>query len=115
LHGGYPNVLLHQDASKKDRPPSEPAPVARQCLHRPEHLRQTQLRLQKDPPKLHGTYYRWTGIIAGKRTTKTISQQEAAECQKRIRHYRALQKKVGQLVKQSLKKAPWNERPLKHQ
>jgi hypothetical protein len=64
---------------------------------------------------LHGAYYRWTGIIAGKRTTKTISQQEAAECQKRIRHYRALQKKVGQLVKQSLKKAPWHERPLKHQ
>jgi hypothetical protein len=70
---------------------------------------------KKRPPKLHGTYYRWTGIIDGKRTTKTISQQEAAECEKRIRHYRALQKKVGQLVKQSLKKAPWNERPLKHQ
>ncbi len=70
---------------------------------------------KKDPPKLHGAYYRWTGIISGKRTTKTISQQEAAECQKRIRRYRALQKKVGQLVKQSIKKAPWNERPLKHQ
>ena len=70
---------------------------------------------KEDPPKLHGIYYRWTGIIAGKRTTKTISQQEATECQKRIRHYRALQKRVGQLVKQSLKKAPWNERPLKHQ
>jgi len=47
--------------------------------------------------------------------TKTISQQEAAECQKRIRHYRALQKKVSRIVKQSLTKAPWNERPLKHQ
>jgi hypothetical protein len=67
------------------------------------------------PPKLHGIYYRWTGIIAGKRTTKTISQREASECQKRIRNYRALQKQVGQLVKQSLKKAPWNDRPLKHQ
>jgi len=69
---------------------------------------------KEEPPKLHGTYYRWTGFIAGKRTTKTISQPEASECQKRIRNYRALQKQVGQLVKHSLKKAPWNERPLKH-
>ena len=68
---------------------------------------------KEDPPKLHGTYYRWTGIIAGKRTTKTISQREAKECQKRIRSYRALQKQVGKLLKQSLKKAPWNDRALK--
>jgi hypothetical protein len=27
------------------------------------------------PAKLHGTYHRWTGFIAGKRTTKTISKQ----------------------------------------
>ncbi len=26
------------------------------------------------PPKLHGTYYRWTGFLKGKRTTKTISK-----------------------------------------
>jgi Family of unknown function (DUF6788) len=69
---------------------------------------------KEEPPTLHGIYYRWTGIIAGKRTTKTISQREATECQKRIRNYRALQKQVGRLLKQSLKKAPWNERPLTH-
>jgi len=70
---------------------------------------------KEDPPKLHGTYYRWTGIIEGKRTTKTISKEEASECQKRIRNYRNLQKQVDHLVKQSIKKAPWNERPLKNQ
>jgi hypothetical protein len=69
---------------------------------------------KEDPPKLHGTYYRWTGIIEGKRTTKTISKEEASECQKRIRNYRNLQKQVDHIVKQSIKKAPWNERPLKN-
>ena len=70
---------------------------------------------KEDPPKLHGTYYRWTGIIEGKRTTKTISKEEASECQKRIRNYRNLQKQVDHIVKQSIKKAPWNDRPLKQQ
>jgi hypothetical protein len=63
------------------------------------------------PPKLHGRYYRWTGFIQGKRTTKTISPQEARECQKRIRNYRALQNKINQLLRQALQHAPWNERP----
>src|SRR5215831_516948 len=31
------------------------------------------------PAKLHGTYYRWTGFIAGQRTTKTISKQQAED------------------------------------
>jgi hypothetical protein len=69
---------------------------------------------KKDPPKLHGTYYRWTGIIAGKRTTKTISKDEACECLERIRNYRNLQKQVDYLIQQSLNKAPWNERPLRN-
>src|SRR2546429_207776 len=30
------------------------------------------------PPKLHGTYYRWTGFLEGKRTTKTISKETAS-------------------------------------
>ena len=63
------------------------------------------------PPKLHGLYYRWTGFIQGKRTTKTLSPPEARECQKRIRNYRALQRKIGQLLRQALQHAPWNQRP----
>jgi hypothetical protein len=29
------------------------------------------------PPKLHGPYYRWTGFLAGKRTTKTLTLGQA--------------------------------------
>lgn len=63
------------------------------------------------PPKLHGPYWRWTGFIAGKRTTKTLSSEEARECRKRIRNYRALEKQLRQLLHQALLQAPWNEPP----
>jgi hypothetical protein len=62
-----------------------------------------------DPPKLHGIYYRWTGAIDGKRTTRTISKEMARECERRIENYRALQKKIDDLIEQALLKAPWNE------
>jgi Family of unknown function (DUF6788) len=61
------------------------------------------------PPKLHGTYYRWTGFIAGKRTTKTISKEMAEECERRIENYRALQSKLDQIVEEALTNAPWSE------
>ena len=58
-------------------------------------------------PKLHGPYYRWTGIIAGKRTTKTISSEIANECKKRIRRYNKLKQKLDLLLEQALLEAPW--------
>lgn len=61
------------------------------------------------PPKLHGPYYRWTGFLEGKRTTRTLTAQQARECQKRIRHYRALEKQIRQLVRQAFQHAPWND------
>ena len=61
------------------------------------------------PDKLHGTYYRWTGIIDGKRTTKTISKEIAVECQKRIRNYKKLKQKVRVLIKNALDIAPWKD------
>jgi hypothetical protein len=61
------------------------------------------------PPKLHGTYYRWTGFIEGKRTTKTISKEMAEECEKRIENYRSVQGKLDQIVEKALANAPWNE------
>ena len=64
---------------------------------------------QQDPPQLHGPYYRWTGLIAGKPTTKTISRTQAQECRRRIKNYRTLQKKVSRLVEQSLRQAPWQK------
>ena len=61
------------------------------------------------PPKLHGPYYRWTGFIQAQRTTKTLTREQAHECQQRIRNYRALEKQIRQLLRQALQDAPWNE------
>lgn len=62
------------------------------------------------PPKLHGPYHRWTGFIQGKRTTKTLSAEQARQCRLRIRNYRALEKQIDQLLRQALQQAPWNAR-----
>ncbi len=59
------------------------------------------------PARLHGTYYRWTGFIDGKRTTKTISPQAALECQRRIRNFRRLQREIERVVHAALDQAPW--------
>jgi hypothetical protein len=60
-----------------------------------------------NPPKLHGPYYRWTGFIDSKRTTKTLTLEQARQCRQRIRNYRALEKQIRQLVRQALQTAPW--------
>jgi hypothetical protein len=61
------------------------------------------------PPKLHGPYYRWTGFLASKRTTKTLTPEQARECRQRIANYRALEKQIRQLLRQALQQAPWNQ------
>jgi hypothetical protein len=58
-------------------------------------------------PKLHGIYYRWTGIIAGRRTTKTITPEIAKECKKRIQRYKKLKRQLDLLLEQALQEAPW--------
>jgi len=58
---------------------------------------------------LHGTYYRWTGAIDGKRTTKTISKEVALECLRRIKRYRTLQRKLQKILDNALQDAPWNK------
>jgi Family of unknown function (DUF6788) len=62
------------------------------------------------PPRLHGTYYRWTGFIGGKRTTKTLSEEVAQECLRRIRNYRRLQRDIETLLRKALATAPWTAR-----
>lgn len=62
-----------------------------------------------DPPRLHGPYYRWTGVIEGRRTTKTISAETARECERRIGNYRKLQRTIERLVRKAAKSAPWND------
>ncbi|MGH9354422.1 MAG: DUF6788 family protein [Terriglobia bacterium] len=62
------------------------------------------------PPRLHGTYYRWTGFIEGRRTTKTVSKGVAQECMRRIRNYRRLQSDIEMLLREALANAPWTSR-----
>jgi len=62
---------------------------------------------KQNPPKLHGPYYRWTGFLDGKRTTKTINKEMALECKRRILHFRNMQRMVEELVRDSLRSAPW--------
>ena len=64
-----------------------------------------------NPPKLHGLYYRWTGIADGKRTTITLSKEEAQECGQRIKNYRHLKNQMDKLLRQGLQNAPWKKRP----
>ena len=63
----------------------------------------------RNPKYLHGPYYRWTGWINGKPTTKTISEEIARECQKRIANYKELQKKIDKTVANALDQAPWTQ------
>lgn len=65
---------------------------------------------KSENPKLHGVYYRWTGLINGKRTTITLSKEEAIECQKRIRRYRKLKKQFDNELKKAITRAPWKLR-----
>lgn len=63
------------------------------------------------PPKLHGPYYRWTGLLDGKPTTITLSAAEARECQRRIQRFRRLQDRLHRWVARAMQRAPWNQRP----
>ena len=58
-------------------------------------------------PRLHGPYYRWTGYLNGKRTTITLSKEEAEECSRRIRNFRSLKRKIEKLVSAAMSTAPW--------
>lgn len=69
-----------------------------------------QCACHQDPAKRHGVYYRWTGLLNGKRTTKTLSPEEALACQGLIQNYRALQRTIDALLQQSLAQAPWTHR-----
>ncbi len=62
---------------------------------------------QSDKGKWHGPYFRWTGKLGEKRTTVTLTEDEAIECEKRIKNYRDLQKQIEDLVKNAQKNPPW--------
>ena len=61
-----------------------------------------------DKTKLHGPYYRWTGIINGKRTTIALSLKIFMECRLRNARYKKFIKKFDSVMKHALENAPWN-------
>lgn len=63
----------------------------------------------QDESKMHGPYYRWTGVIGGKRTTKNISKEVIKECERRIRNYRKLQQQIERALTKAFRSAPWDE------
>lgn len=65
---------------------------------------------RKSKPQLHGPYYRWTGFLNGKRTTVTLTEEEANECLRRIENFRRLQEKIALISKKGLSSAPWLDR-----
>jgi hypothetical protein len=66
-------------------------------------------RCRQDPNYSHGPYYRWTGWIDGRATTKTVSEETARECQRRIENYKQLQKKIDKTIADALDRAPWTQ------
>ena len=66
-------------------------------------------RCHQDPNYRHGPYYRWTGWINGKPTTKTLSEEVARECQARIENYKELQQQIDKTVANALDHAPWTQ------
>jgi hypothetical protein len=68
---------------------------------------QKNCRCQVDPKALHGPYYRWTGKLKGKITTRTISAQEANECERWIENYRKLMAELEKILEEASDSAPW--------
>ena len=64
-------------------------------------------RCKREPDYTHGPYYRWTGKVNGKQTSVILTKEEAVECRKRIRRWRALERKVATLAKKGMLGAPW--------
>lgn len=65
---------------------------------------------KEDPTYFHGPYFRWTGSIDGKRTTVTLTEEEAIECQLRIKNWKSLQEKIALILSKGLARAPWTDR-----
>ena len=64
-------------------------------------------RCHSDPSTRHGLYYRWTGRVNGKLMTRIISKEAAEEFQKRIDNYKALLKKIEELISEEAATMPW--------
>jgi hypothetical protein len=67
-------------------------------------------KCRDDPSQRHGPYYRWTGLIDGKKTTVTPAPEEAKECQRRIKNFKKPQAVPAKMVQAALEAAPRTQR-----
>jgi len=70
----------------------------------------TGCKCHSDASQRHGPYYRWTGLIDGKKTTVTLSEDEVDECERRIKNFKRLQATLAKMLKAALDTAPWTQR-----
>ena len=70
----------------------------------------TACKCREDASQRHGPYYRWTGLIDGKKTTVTLSEAEAEECGRRIKNFKKLQATLAKMLKAAIDTAPWTQR-----
>jgi hypothetical protein len=73
---------------------------------------QKTCKCHTSPKYLHGPYYRWTGLIDGKKTTVTLTKDEARECSRRIKNWKKLQEKIAKIKENAFDAAPWNTRKM---
>lgn len=64
-------------------------------------------RCHSDHSMRHGLYYRWTGRVNGRLMTRSISEEAAEEFQRRIGNYKALLKKIEELISEEVEAMPW--------
>jgi hypothetical protein len=71
---------------------------------------QKNCRCRVDPKALHGPYFRWTGKLNGKITTRTLSEHEAKECERWIANYQKLTTEIEKMLEKSSDSAPWTRK-----
>lgn len=67
-------------------------------------------RCHSDKDKQHGPYYRWTGVINGKRTSVALSPDVFEECKQRIKNYRLLLAELERAALLALNNPPWKSK-----
>jgi hypothetical protein len=58
-------------------------------------------RCQADPPQLHGPYWQWTRVVAGKTVTRRLTEPQARLYQQWIANRRRLTRTIAEMEKLS--------------
>lgn len=74
---------------------------------------QKNCRCHADRKAMHGPYYRWSGMVDGRKTTRTIDLALAQKIKSWIKNYQKLQKKIDQLIKDTLESEEWEKKETK--